>query len=81
MNTREANGRSGHRLVERVKGKSGSAYHIPEGVLNKISGEATDKSKKNNKGSRKKSKIDVKHIVSASNESRADMEQAVTNLA
>ena len=40
---------SGHRLVERVKGKSGSAYHTPEGVLNEISGEATDKSKKKNK--------------------------------
>ena len=34
MSMREANGRSGHRLVERVKGKSGSAYHTPEGVLN-----------------------------------------------
>ena len=81
MSTRETNGGSGHRLVERVKGKSGSAYHTPEGVLNEISGEATDKSKKKNKGSRKKSKIDVKHLVSTSNESRADMAQAVTNLA
>ena len=81
MSTREANGRSGHRLVDRVKGKIVSAYHTPEGVLNEISGEATDKSKKNNKGSRKKSKIDVKHLVSTSNESRADMAQAITNLA
>ena len=64
-----------------MKGKSGSEYHTPEGVLTEISGEATDKSKKNNKGSRKKSKIDVKHFVSTSNESRADMAQAVTNLA
>ena len=64
-----------------MKGKSGSAYHTPEGVLNEISGEATEKSKNKNKGSRKKSKIDVKHLVYTSNESRADMAQAVTNLA
>ena len=50
-------------------------------MLNEISGEATDKSKNNNKGSRKKSKIDVKHLVSTSNKSRADMARAVTNLA
>ena len=49
MRTREANSRSGRRLVDRVKGKSGSAYHTPEGVLNEISGEATNKSKKKNK--------------------------------
>ena len=48
-------------------------------MLNEISAEATDKSKKKNKGSRKNSKIYVKHIVSTSNESRADMAQAVTN--
>ena len=64
-----------------MNGKSGSAYHIPEGVMNEISGESNDKSKKKNKGSRMKSKIDVKHLVSASNESRADMAQAVMNLA
>ena len=81
MSTREANGRSGHILLERVKGKSESAYHTPEGVLNEISGEATDKTKKKNKGSRKKIKINVKHLVSTSNESRANMAQAVTNLA
>ena len=73
MSTTESNFRPGHRLVERVKGNSGSAYHTLEGVLNYIRGEATDKSKKNNKGSRKKIKIDVKHFVSTSNESRADM--------
>ena len=68
-------------MVERMKGKSGSAYHTPEGVLNEISGETTDKSKNKNKGSRNKSKIDVKHLVSTLNESRADMAQAVTDLA
>ena len=81
MSTREANGRSGHRSIERVKGESGLVYHTPEGVLNEISGEANYKSKKKNKGSRKKSKIDVKHLVSTLNESRADMAQAITNLA
>ena len=64
-----------------MKGKSGLAYHTPEGVLNEISGETTDKSKKKNKGSRNKSNIDVKHLVSTLNESRADMAQAVTDLA
>ena len=34
-----------------------------------------------NKGSRKKSKINVKHLVSTLNVSIADMAQAVTNLA
>ena len=64
-------------MVERVKGKGGLAYYTPEGVLTEINGEATESSKNNNKGSRKKSKIDVKHLVSTSNDSRADMAQAV----
>ena len=78
--TREANGKSGHTLVERVKGKGGSAYHTPGGVINDISGEATESSKKEKNG-RKKSKIDVKELISASNDSRSDMAKAVTNLA
>ena len=46
MSTREANGRSRYNLVERIKGKGGSAYHTPEGMINGISGEATKLLKK-----------------------------------